>query len=54
MLDTQDHIKLIFDKNSLEVLKSSEYLSVFLVKFGLLCKKTLKLFKDAKVDREGG
>lgn len=46
--DTNELINVIFEQNSLENLKSELFLQVFMDHFSTLCKKTIKLFKDAK------
>ena len=48
LLDTQDHVNLMFAKCTIDQLKGSEYLNVFVLKFVLHCKRTAKLFKDAR------
>lgn len=48
LLDTQDHVNLMFSKSTVERLKTSEYLTIFVLKFVLHCKRTVKLLKDAR------
>ena len=38
----------IFKKQSVDELKSLQYLNIFVAKLLAMCKKTLQLFKDAK------
>ena len=39
---------LVFKKSAIEELKANQYLHIFVAKLVAQCKKTLKLFKDAK------
>eukprot|EP00041_Stephanoeca_diplocostata_P018161 m.378728 g.378728 ORF g.378728 m.378728 type:complete len:232 (-) comp20937_c0_seq3:98-793(-) len=48
LVDTSQLIAAIFEKNSIELLRESTYVSIFIERFVNQCKKTLKLFKDAK------
>jgi E3 ubiquitin-protein ligase CBL len=52
LIDTEDLVNAIFKKQTLEFLKANEYFNVFTIKFGIQCKKTIKIFKDSKEEME--
>ena len=49
LIETQELLILVFKKNTTDELKANQYLHIFVAKLVAQCKKSLKLFKDAKV-----
>lgn len=51
-MDTQEDVLKMFKQNTVDDLKGNLWLQIFVPKFCQHCKKTVKLFKDAKEQME--